>query len=133
MECPRCKKPLVILEFEKVEIDYCLSCEGVWLDSGELELLLGTSGEKKILLSTDAKSDEPPLKCPKCRKKMEKVGSIDGVLLDRCKYGHGLWFDSGELEAILRGNKIDSESRISEHLRGIFRNKTKSLDKGEPK
>jgi uncharacterized protein len=132
MECPRCKKPLLILEFDKVEIDYCVSCEGVWLDSGELELLLGASGEKITLLPS-TKSDEHSFKCPRCRKKMEKVGSADGILLDRCRRGHGLWFDGGELEAILKGNKIDSKSRISEHLRGIFMEKMKSLDKGEPK
>jgi uncharacterized protein len=133
MECPRCTKPLVILELEKVEIDYCVSCQGVWLDTGELELLLGPTGKNEVSLSPDIKSNEQSLKCPRCRKKMEKVSTADNILLDRCRYGHGLWFDGGELEAILRGKKNDSENRISEHLKGIFIEKIKSLDKGEAK
>ncbi len=28
-------------------------------------------------------------------------GDSDDVILDRCRRGHGLWFDKGELEEIL--------------------------------
>jgi uncharacterized protein len=133
MNCPRCKKPMVILEFEKVEVDYCAACQGVWLDSGELELLLDAS--KDIPLHADQASRERLLKCPRCSGKMEKVRSEtdNSILLDRCRKGHGLWFDGGELEALLRGQKTGPHSRISEHLRGIFMKHIKSLDTGEAK
>lgn len=135
MDCPRCKKPLIILEFEKVEVDYCSICRGVWLDSGELELLLGSPNDSPIEFKSDKSSGERPLKCPRCRKRMEKVSSEfeSGILLDRCKNEHGLWFDRGELEAILSGKKIGPDNRISEHLKGIFLKQTKSLDIGESK
>jgi Zn-finger nucleic acid-binding protein len=33
MQCPVCKDPqLVIAERQGIEIDYCPSCRGVWLD-----------------------------------------------------------------------------------------------------
>jgi uncharacterized protein len=133
MDCPRCKKPLIILEFEKVEVDYCSVCRGVWLDSGELELLLGSPNDSSIEFNSDKSSGERSFKCPRCRKRMEKVRSraAEGVLLDRCKNGHGLWFDGGELEALLHDKKIGPDNRISEHLKGIFMKHGKSLNTGE--
>jgi uncharacterized protein len=133
MDCPRCQKPLIILESDQVEIDYCASCRGVWLDSGELELLLGSSHETHIEFHPDNNAPERPLKCPRCHKKMSKIngGKDKAVLLDSCKNGHGLWFDAGELETILKNEKIDSDNRIFEHLRGIFVKKSKTLNTGE--
>jgi uncharacterized protein len=41
MKCPVCKDPqLVISERQGIEIDYCPSCRGVWLDRGELDKLI---------------------------------------------------------------------------------------------
>jgi Zn-finger nucleic acid-binding protein len=133
MKCPRCKHPLVILELEKVEIDHCLACRGVWLDSGELEILLDSPN--RIPLVIDHDSREPSLRCPLCAKKMEKVRSGENgeILLDRCKMGHGLWFDGGELEALLRDEKTGVDDRISKHLRGIFIKKAESRNRGEKK
>jgi uncharacterized protein len=44
MKCPVCKEPsLVISERQGIEIDYCPSCRGVWLDRGELDKLIEKS------------------------------------------------------------------------------------------
>jgi uncharacterized protein len=41
MKCPVCKEhDLLIAERRSVEIDYCPSCRGVWLDRGELDKLI---------------------------------------------------------------------------------------------
>jgi Zn-finger nucleic acid-binding protein len=40
MQCPRCDGHLKEHKFEKVMIDMCDKCGGIWLDSGELEQLL---------------------------------------------------------------------------------------------
>lgn len=41
MKCPTCADtPLVMAERQGVEIDYCPSCRGIWLDRGELDKLL---------------------------------------------------------------------------------------------
>ena len=39
MKCPIDKSDMIVVEHEKIELDYCLRCSGVWFDSGELELL----------------------------------------------------------------------------------------------
>jgi Zn-finger nucleic acid-binding protein len=43
MECPVCKVTLLMSEKQGVEIDYCPSCRGVWLDRGELEKIIEKS------------------------------------------------------------------------------------------
>ncbi|MDH5528432.1 MAG: zf-TFIIB domain-containing protein [Paracoccaceae bacterium] len=40
MKCPVDGNTLVITERSGVEIDYCPSCRGVWLDRGELDKIL---------------------------------------------------------------------------------------------
>ncbi|CAB3759942.1 zf-TFIIB domain-containing protein [Paraburkholderia humisilvae] len=41
MKCPVCKTPdLLMTERQSIEIDYCPSCRGVWLDRGELDKLV---------------------------------------------------------------------------------------------
>ena len=45
MKCPRCSTDLHMGERNGVEIDYCMSCRGIWLDSGELEKIIQRSGK----------------------------------------------------------------------------------------
>jgi len=40
MKCPACENLLSMTERQGVEIDYCPSCRGIWLDRGELDKLL---------------------------------------------------------------------------------------------
>ena len=41
MRCPSCPETtLVMTDRQGVEIDYCPSCRGIWLDRGELDKLL---------------------------------------------------------------------------------------------
>jgi hypothetical protein len=104
MECPVCKhQAMITLELNNVEIDYCLKCKGIWLDAGELEMLLGNDARTTGFLQSfriEKNSGETKVKCPICRKKMAKVsvGSEAAVIIDRCQNGDGIWFDKGELE-----------------------------------
>src|SRR3546814_17931375 len=40
MKCPVDNETLVMTERNGVEIDYCPSCRGVWLDRGELDKII---------------------------------------------------------------------------------------------
>ena len=40
MKCPNCSETLLLSERYNVQIDYCPSCRGVWLDKGELDKIL---------------------------------------------------------------------------------------------
>lgn len=37
MRCPKCGMELSTIRFADVDIDRCFSCNGTWLDAGELE------------------------------------------------------------------------------------------------
>ncbi len=41
--CPRCTKPMHVVNYSTtgVAIDYCHGCDGIWLDKGELERIIG--------------------------------------------------------------------------------------------
>ena len=40
MLCPLCKIELRMMDRQGVEVDYCPTCRGIWLDRGELDRLL---------------------------------------------------------------------------------------------
>ncbi|HWJ86235.1 MAG TPA: zf-TFIIB domain-containing protein, partial [Cellulomonas sp.] len=40
MRCPVDQAELVMSERQGVEIDYCPTCRGVWLDRGELDKII---------------------------------------------------------------------------------------------
>lgn len=133
MICPVCKEPMVVLELDQVEIDYCTSCEGIWLDSGELELLFETEDERKKLLDTlheDPEHPEKQYKCPICNKKMVKVyvGEQKEVLIDKCKKEHGLWFDKGELKSVVDLGSDHKENKIVNLLKEMFESRISGLD-----
>ncbi len=125
MDCPVCKEPMVVLELDQIEIDHCLSCSGIWLDAGELELLLEASEDKDQLLSSfevDRAAKEKARKCPICRRRMEKVlcGTECKVRIDRCRKGDGLWFDVGELEQIVEMGSLGPDAKVLRLLADMF-------------
>ena len=129
MDCPDCKNAMIVLEFAEVEVDFCSDCDGIWLDAGELELLLGNSESAKKLLDSfkiSSDSTEKPRKCPICLKKMQKiiVGlSTPPLLIDKCSRGDGLWFDKGELQGIFDKASLDKENKIQKLLADMFGSK----------
>lgn len=75
MQCPIDGATLVISERSGVEIDYCPTCRGVWLDRGELD---------KIIERSEQAAPPPP---PSGRRDYEqsrkkKSGGFLGELFD---------------------------------------------------
>lgn len=126
MDCPTCKNAMITLELADVEIDHCVRCGGIWLDAGELELLLDARDKADRLLGSfrkDKNTTEQPRKCPICRKKMAQIiigTSQPPLRIDECKRRHGLWFDRGELRRVLSQGPLDEESRIQQLLADMF-------------
>jgi uncharacterized protein len=128
--CPSCKNQTIVVERNKIELDYCPHCGGVWFDSGELELLLASLGldehskfMKSIISGTEAKTTEKVRRCPHCGRKMRKsaIGEDSKILIDVCGRGDGLWFDAGELDNLLRQlNEKSSSGQISHRKVSAF-------------
>ena len=126
MNCPACKDPMIVLDYNSVEIDYCVSCQGIWLDAGEIELLFGDAEACGRFIrggNPALARGEKPRRCPQCGKKMAKAvtGGARPIVYDRCGRGDGLWFDKGELAAILaQGNPPEDSQPVTDFLREVF-------------
>jgi hypothetical protein len=47
MRCPKCGSELIEVDYKTLKVDRCSSCDGVWLDAGELESAMKL--EKSVL------------------------------------------------------------------------------------
>jgi len=138
MRCPVCKVPMIVVEHERIELDYCTKCLGVWFDAGELELLLESAGMnsadfnmQKILGAPEIKIKEAARKCSLCGKKMKKVAIVSDpeVVIDACTQGEGLWFDGGEVGQVIKhlmsqhAAASGAPDRVIEFLGEIFKSR----------
>jgi len=136
MICPTCHEVMIVVEQDKIELDHCANCSGVWFDAGELELMLEKMGLDISALSLakitdlpEARSAEKKRRCPICGRKMRKtnIGQEPKVLIDFCPKGDGLWFDGGEIRQIIEqcaeksGTELDSENRVLTFLGDTFK------------
>ena len=122
--CPACGETLVTFELEGIETDHCVACGGTWLDAGELEEIADRSGGgaarlKEALKSTGVSKHGKRI-CVRCRAKMTGV-SLGGIDLDRCPYGHGLWFDKGEVISVVKS----SGGAVAGYLGELFKSELK--------
>jgi Zn-finger nucleic acid-binding protein len=116
---------MIVLEVRQVEVDHCVGCGGTWLDGGELELLLDGAKNRDDMMkrmSPERAAKEAPRRCPICEKKMEKsaCGTTKRVVVDKCARGHGVWFDRGELRAVIAQGEFPGENRVYVLLNDVF-------------
>lgn len=135
MRCPVCNEPLIVVERDSIEVDYCVRCHGLWFDHGEVELLGEKAGVEIDLgnldLAPPSASSERYLHCPRCTAKMRKADLYRGeqiLIVDFCPEQHGIWFDRGET-----GRLIGTAERISGSAADmITRFLGETFDTGQP-
>jgi Zn-finger nucleic acid-binding protein len=112
----------------KIELDQCLSCNGIWFDAKELEQYLA---EKLLILNSPKVAEYKELnkkegRCPKCNQMMIKKPAPKraGFLIDVCEKCQGIWLDSSELDKLEDKNFSFGERHalVSRYLREIFKN-----------
>lgn len=123
--CPNCNNELIVVERDKVELDYCLSCNGFWFDNKEWDLLV----ERLQLRDNKPIGDlysipkvfvkEGQKSCPCCNAKMEKFLAYN-IILDRCPNHHGVWFDKGEISRLFNRDSSDTKGTPMEFLGEVF-------------
>jgi heat shock protein HtpX len=116
--CPRCKVPLVSVQYEGAGVEQCSFCKGYLLGPGVLERLI--TREEVTFSPEDIKkaktwrdSQRGPLKdrdhfqeiqCPTCGSPMGKGihSMLTQVVIDHCSNDRcgAIWCDGGELETI---------------------------------
>jgi Zn-finger nucleic acid-binding protein len=76
--CPSCKTTLSITERSGIEIDWCPTCRGVWLDRGELDKIIERAGAPAATPPPQPNFLPPP-----------PAGQQYGSHADRGEYRHG--------------------------------------------
>ena len=51
MKCPKCGKNMIEIEMDEILVDKCESCQGIYFDAGELELLLMARKDTGVISS----------------------------------------------------------------------------------
>ena len=127
MLCPVCHKALIIVEFRQIELDTCPECDGLWFDAQELGQLFELAGAREHFHQLEKqldrlKRDSPRRNCPRCHKRLLPVRAPrvpSDLILDECEDGHGIWFDRGELEALMRST-LDADSQSLAEVRAFL-------------
>ena len=134
MICPACKSPMIVLEYKSIELDVCASCNGIWFDADELRLLLEKISLKIDEVGRAVESQEKKRKCPICRRKMQKIAfdAAAKTTVDSCGHGHGLWFDSGEIDSVItelrKENGSQEAKSVTNFLSELFSADTAGKD-----
>ncbi len=116
--CPVCRTPMVAFEMDGVEVDRCVECGGTWLDAGEFISIAGLEDVPADSFSEALASargvSRTRRRCPRCPRRLGEieVGRDPAVVLDRCPWGHGLWFDRGEMIALVRSFAGDRRAGV---------------------
>jgi Zn-finger nucleic acid-binding protein len=112
--CPHCKKKLVGVRVEDVELDGCPGCGGIWVANESAQKVVAEP--KKIFSELAARAAQNArgrfvraerVACPVCDASLDPT-KVHGIELDCCA-DHGTWFDRNELvrlTAALRGERV---------------------------
>ena len=114
--CPRCGGELAVRSLERSSVVECTQCQGLWVKRGDFEGICKRAQETPNVTFESGPGTEPVrlaeperrvfyIPCPTCRqqmlRKMFRYKSLPSrVVIDYCRE-HGIWFDRGELEAIV--------------------------------
>jgi Zn-finger nucleic acid-binding protein len=124
MICPKCGGSLTPREVGEVVVGQCDSCQGIWLDLGELRAVIAFQrqhperGLAATLPAAAARRNEVTGPCPRCggEGNMTRLTSLEdaSLVVDSCPVCYGIWLDGGELQRLM-----NQGAGVS--LRGFFR------------
>lgn len=119
--CPRCNGRLSERRYADLTVLDCLGCAGLFLDMDTLlELRAPDAADKRLALPKRPRVQETEVRylaCPLCAATMNRTvfGRISGVIVDVCPE-HGVWFDAGEINAVIsfieQGGLLRAEQKL---------------------
>jgi Zn-finger nucleic acid-binding protein len=128
MNCPACAAEMRLADYERVRINLCDACGGVWLDHKELQEIAERRLEKidhaildsfehatGVTAAGSERDRQRGLKCPVCRATLSVVnyGYSSGILVDHCPADCGVFLDKGELEAAQAWTELGDEKKAT--------------------
>ncbi|HEY7221285.1 MAG TPA: zf-TFIIB domain-containing protein [Candidatus Binatia bacterium] len=111
MNCPKCQtETLGEFSVDRVTVDRCASCAGIWFDAHDLVKLLAEEASHVASLRRGHVKEEVEGKkgrCPRDGADLLRVySSIEpSVILDACPDCRGIWLDGGEFDKLFAARK----------------------------
>ena len=119
---------MLSFELEGIEIDRCETCGGTWLDAGELEQLAlrasAPPGRLSEALAAGKGERHGDRRCVRCGSKL-RIVAVNGVEVDRCPHGCGLWFDAGEVPKLVSSFHEGEAGAVAGFFGDLFRKELK--------
>ena len=126
MKCPACDHALTEMLVGTVAIDICENgCGGIWFDTHELKKVEEEQGDAAgqiVQIHRDSTVEVDVTRarsCPRCpAEKLEtripRLGSA--IEFDCCPRCGGYWLDHGELETLLRENRLFAPGKTGKRI-----------------
>ena len=113
--CPSCRCEMRVCVERGIELDVCDSCNGVWLDAGELTKLSELSKDEESRRSswtipTDQECPLTTLHCSRCSDTLLVKVIIGQHAFQGCRICNGLFIDSGTLDCITSTDNDEDQS-----------------------
>jgi PAT family beta-lactamase induction signal transducer AmpG len=119
MRCPKCRSDMEQIDVEGIEIDRCVTCNGIWFDAGEADALrsgkaaglidIGDASVGKVHNAIDN------YRCPRCGDPIIRM--VDPVQrhiwFEKCESCEGTFFDAGEFLDLSRLSISDVFKRFA--------------------
>lgn len=104
MKCPKCKTDLEPTIRHKLEINYCPSCKGMWLERAELGQLedevfdFGEHAKGTLVFDSTPTADQ----CPECDSTLRSFRyRFYDLVMELCPQQHGYWLTDDEDTRVL--------------------------------
>ena len=138
MKCPKCAAQLSPLPAADITLDKCHSCDGIWLDYGELKKLRESSAQGiEPDLEEQFGSPEASMqnldgyqRCPSCEDSGLRsiyVSYIKPVRVDRCPSCYGMWLEKNELNTLLQDKQQLDNIKVEKGLKDLLLGLVKKL------
>ncbi len=122
MTCPSCQSRMNQRAIAGILIDSCASCGGVWFDADELGRYRTKLGKprKPPYVRFEAKEDQEPKGCPRCRVRTLLYGERAKRRMLRCSNCHGFFLTKSALESLGAMRKEETEEGVLDaDLQGV--------------
>jgi Zn-finger nucleic acid-binding protein len=111
---------MTLLEGEGISLQRCAECEGIWVDSTDLNpILLRHALPVLGLIGGKANLEEIAVTCPECDVDLTVIEGNDraGTRYDTCESCGGIWLD---LEGLEDGENLEAiEAAVVDHYRAF--------------
>ena len=120
IDCPSCRCEMRVCVERGIELDICDSCNGVWLDAGELAKLAKDEEGRRCSWSIPANQECPltTFHCSRCSDMFLVEVIIKHHAFQCCRICDGLFVDSGTLDSITSTDDDEDQSTVMTSIAG---------------